>query len=1070
MIEKYINSRIRPYSWSKSISAGLCWLALMLLIAFEGHAQTTTVTGVVKDFEGTLLPGVNVIEKGTTNGTITDIDGKYSISAPADATLIFSYIGYLQEEEMINNRSVIDVNLVPDITQLEELVVIGYGTQRKVDLTGSVAIVDAEEMKKVSNSNISTMLQGRVAGVQITTDGQPGADPAVRIRGIGSFGNSSPLYVVDGVIIGETIRDFSPNDIESMQVLKDASAAAIYGARAANGVVIITTKQGKKNQSLKIDYSGYYGIDKVQDGVYEVMDSRQYGQYVTMAFNNTVGMDVPNGYNPAHENYIDPNEVNTNWQNEVFKTGIRQNHNINLSGGGENNTYNLGLDYFSQEGTIEGAGPNLERYTARLNNTMDVKFITFKTGLVYSHSDQDNMALSNANEYVQGLYGAQFPVMASALITPPTIKAYDESTWVLDDKISSASGYTYDSHGYGTYYDDIHGDLRLTNVLLTNNLLKRNAKVDRILGSGSATVDLLDMVGVASSNHKLNYNLNVSYNRTYVKDLTFVPAFIQSTTNYLPKINEVLIKEYRDYSTSLLENFITYDGNFGRNHLNVVAGTSFQRDLHQRVTSRGINLTEPYYLQVNNALSTDSESYEEESVLWSYFGRINYDFDQKYLLSATIRRDGSSRLSPDDNLDFFPAASVGWRIDRENFFPVSESLISLFKVRASYGELGNILNLGPYEYMDVMPRLDYTYSFGNEKVNGSARSNFVNERLIWERKKTLDFGLDLAMFQGKLEFTFDWYRAETEGLHYGIEVPTQAGFSNPDVKMNASTMVNSGLEFLFAYHHDQGPVKFDLTANLSTLKNEVTKLGVSNTPRPGTYTRTEVGREIGQFYGYVYEGIFQSQDDIDNRVNSEGEYINQPGAQRGDVAYADINNDGQITNADQTYLGSGLPDVTYGLNIRAEWKGIDLSIMTFGAAGFRAVDFVDVTLRSSYRTNNKSVELLNAWTPENPSTTVPRVAYTASGDITNDAFSQRFIQNASYLKIANIQLGYNFPDRLFGGYINNVRIYATAQNLFTFTDYVGYNVDFSGGVYTPGYNYASYPTPRTLMIGAQFSF
>lgn len=1038
-----------------------------------------TVKGKIIDENGEPLPGATIQEKGTTNGIIADINGDFALSVPSDATLIVSYIGYISTEINIGGRIDLGaITLAVDTKQLEEVVVIGYGTQRKVDLTGSVAIIDTEELKKVSNSNISTALQGKVAGVQITSDGQPGANPVVRIRGIGSFGNTSPLYVVDGVIVGETIRDFSPNDIESIQVLKDASAAAIYGARAANGVVIITTKQGNKNQPLKINYNGFYGFDQVQDGVYDVMNSEQYGQYVTMAFNNS-GMDVPNGYDPAHEDYIDPNEVNTNWQDAAFKTGIRQNHNINLSGGGENNTYNLALDYFSQEGTIEGAGPNLERYTARLNNTMDVRFITFKTGLVYSRSDQDNMALSNANEFVQGLYGAQYPVMASALITPPTIRAYDPSTWVLDDRIPSATGYSYDSYGYGTYYDDIHGDIRVTNVLLTNNLLERNAKVDRILGSGSATVDFMEMIGAKSSAHKLNYNLNLSYNRTYVKGLTFVPAFIQSTTNYLTKSNETLTKDYRDYSTSLLENFITYDGNFGSHNLNLVGGISFQRDLRQDVVSRGINLTEPYYLQVDNALETDSESYEEESVLWSYFGRINYDFDEKYLLSATVRYDGSSRLSPDDNMDVFPAASVGWRIDRESFFPVSESLINLFKVRGSYGEMGNFFNLGPYNYMDVMARQDYTYSFGNEKVTGSARSNFVNEQLFWERKKTFDVGMDLAMFQGQLEFTFDWYRSETDGLHYGVPVPTQAGFTNPDVIMNASTMINSGLEFLVGYHHDQGPVKFDVTANVSTLNNEVTKLGVTNLPRPAAFSRTEVGREIGQLYGYVYEGIFQSQDEIDNRVNSEGEFITQSGAKPGDVAYADIAGafdedgnpipDGQITNEDQTYLGSGLPDVNYGLNISAKWKGIDLSVFTFGAAGFKAVDFVDLTLRSSYGALNKSVELLNAWTPENPSLTVPRVANKPVGDITNDAFSARFIQDASYLKIANIQLGYTFPN-LFGGYVNGVRVYATAQNLATFSKYVGYNVDFAGGTFTPGYNYASYPTPRTFMFGAQFSF
>ena len=1053
------------------------WLALIPSAYAERAGNTgqmtqpdnITITGKIVDENGEPLPGTTIQEKGTTNGIISDVDGNFSLSVPSDATLIVSFIGYKSIEISVGGRTDLGaITLLADTKQLEEVVVIGYGTQRKVDLTGSVAIVDIEEMKKVSHSNISTAIQGKVPGVQITSDGQPGADPVVRIRGIGSFGNTSPLYIVDGVIVGETIRDFSPNDIESFQILKDASAAAIYGARAANGVVVITTKQGKKNQPMKVNYSGYYGIDKVQDGVYDVMDSEQYGRYVTMAFTNS-GMDVPNGYNPAHADYIDPNVVNTNWQDAVFKTGIRQNHNINLSGGGENNTYNLSLDYFSQKGTIEGAGPNLDRYTARLNNTMDVKFITFKTGLVYSRSDQDNMALSNANEFVQGLYGQQFPVMASALITPPTIRAYDPSTWVLDDRISSASGYSYDSYGYGTYYDNIHGDLRVTNVLLTNNLLERNAKVDRILGSGSATVDLLDMIGSENSTHKLDYNLNLSYNRTYVKGLTFVPAFIQSTTNYLTKSNETLTKEYRDYSTSLMENFVTYDGNFGNHHLNVVAGTSFQRDLRQDVISRGINMTEPYYLQIDNALETDAESYEEESVLWSYFGRINYEFDEKYLLSATVRYDGSSRLSPDDNQDLFPAVSIGWRIDRESFFPVSESLINLFKIRGSYGEMGNIFNLGPYNYMDVMSRLDYTYSFGNEKVNGSAISNFVNEYLFWERKKTFDVGMDLSLFQGQLEFTFDWYRAETVGMHYGVQVPTQAGFTNPDVRMNAASMVNSGLEFLVAYHYDQGPLKFDISANLSTLNNKVTQLGVLNRPQPNGNSRSEVNREIGQFYGYIYEGIFQSQSEIDNRKNTEGEFIIQSGAKPGDVAYADINNDGQITNEDQTYLGSGLPDVNYGLNLRAEWKGIDLSIFTFGAAGFKAVDFVDVTLRSSYGALNKSVELLNAWTPENTSTTVPRVANRADGDITNDAFSQRFIQDASYLKIANIQLGYTFPN-LFGDHINGLRVYATVQNLATFSKYRGYNVDFAGGTFTPGYNYASYPTPRTLMFGAQFSF
>jgi TonB-linked SusC/RagA family outer membrane protein len=1055
-----------------------------------------TVKGKVVDENGESLIGATIQLKGTTMGTVTDAEGYFSLSVPSDGTLLISYIGFINEEVIVGGKAELGIiALVPDITTLDQVVVIGYGTQRKVDLTGSVAIVNAEEMKKVSHSNISTMLEGKIAGVQITTDGQPGADPIVRIRGIGTFGGTNPLYIVDGVPMGDNLRDFSPNDIESIQILKDASAAAIYGSRAANGVVIITTKQGKKNQAMKIDYSGYVGFDQVQKGVYDVMDASQYRDYITMSYKNFNGMDVPSGYNPASANYLynadGSAKVNTNWFDEAFKTGIRQNHNLNLSGGGENNTYNIAIDYFSQEGTIEGAGPNLDRYTARLNNTMDVKFVKIRTNIVYSHSDQDNMALSNANEYVQGLYGAQYPVMASTLLMPPSIKAYDESTWVLDDKIPAASQYTYDSYGYGTYYDDVHGDLRITNPLLTNNTLERNVVVDRIVTSGSVNVDLLDMLGHKNSNHKFDYNLNLSYSKTFAKDFTFVPAFIQSTTNYLAKGDEVLSQGYRKYTTALVENFISYDGKFGRHHINMVAGHTFEREPFHTLTGRGINMPEPYYLQVNNALDKDAASSENEVVLESYIGRFNYDFDEKYLLSVTARRDGSSRLSATDRWDWFPSVSAGWRIERENFFPVAKSTINLLKVRGSYGVLGNTSNLGPYEYMLGMKRFDYTYSFGNTKVNGSSISEYVNETIRWEIKKTLDFGLDLAMFSNKLEFTFDWYKSTSEDLHFDVPVPAEAGVSNTTVKMNAATMENSGFEFLVAYHNRSGDFKYDISANLSTLKNEVTKLGVSNQPRTDGYCRTEVGREVGEFYGYVYEGIFQSQDEIDNRVNSNGDYITQNGAKTGDCIYADINGfdangkltgnpDGQINAADQTFLGSGLPNISYGFNVSAEWKGFDLSIATYGAAGFKAVDFVDMRLHSSYDPLNKSADLLNAYNseadaainglPVNTSTDVPRVSYKAEGAVTNDYFSKRFIQNASYLKIATIELGYNLPENWFGGYVSSVRIYTSAQNLATLSKYKGYNVDFAGGTFTPGYNYASYPTPRTFMFGATVSF
>lgn len=1033
------------------------------------QADNVTIKGQVVDESGYPVPGVGVLVKDSTIGTTTDLDGLFTLNVPANAVVEFVSVGFESLEIAVNGRGDLGtITMKTSNTLLDELVVVGYGSQRKVDLTGSVAIVDADEMKKVSHSNISTMLEGKVAGVQITSDGQPGADPSVRIRGLGSFGSTAPLYVIDGVPMGTTIRDFSPNDIETIQVLKDASAAAIYGSRAANGVVIITTKSGKKDQPMKVDYRGYMGVDRIKDGVYEVMDATQYGDYVRMAFANS-GMEAPAGYQIGNPLYLDPNEINTDWFNEVFKTGIRQNHNVNISGGGANNTYNVGLDYFSQKGTLEGAGPNYDRFTVRVNNTMDVKFLKLRTGVVYSHSIQDNMALSNANEYVQGLYGQQFPIMASALLMPPSIKAYDESTWCLDDKLGAASGYSYDAYGYGTYYSNQHGDIRMQNPLLTNNLLERNSVVDRIVATGSANLDLLGMFGVKSENHSLSYNLNLSYSRTYAKDFTFIPAFIVSETNYLAKTNETLNQGYRSYTDGLIENFVTYDGKMGKHHLNVVAGHTFQRESYHNLTGIGTTMPEPYYLQVGNAETRNASSYESEHVLTSYIGRINYDYGERYLLQATVRRDGSSRLSNDGRWGWFPSASLGWRIDKEPFFNVDPQLVSLLKLRASYGVLGNE-NIGDYQFMATMARGNYTYSFNGNKVTGSAISDYVNTAIKWEKKKTLDVGLDYAMYGGKLEFNADWYRSVSEDLLYSVPVPAEAGATNGTVTMNAATMVNTGLEFALAWHDYGHDLKYDISANLTLPKNKVTSLGMGESKRIDGDCITMVGSEVGQFYGYVYEGIFQSQDQIDNRINEEGLHVNQNGAQPGDVAYKDINNDGEITADDRTILGSGMSKVQFGLSFRLEYKGFDLNVSTFGAAGYKVMDFIDRTLRGSYGATNKSVDLVNAWTPENPSTTVPRVYWASTGSITNDMFSSRFLQNGAYWKISNVELGYNLPDKWFKDVISGVRVYVSGQNLATISKYRGYNIDFAGGTFTPGYNYCSYPTPMTLMFGVNLSF
>ena len=1031
--------------------------------------QTITVKGQVVDQDGEPLIGATVRVKGAQTGSVTDMDGNFQIDAASNATLVISYVGYRDREVAVRGRAIIEtIQLESDSQVLDQVVVVGYGTQKKADLTGSVAVVNADELKRVSHSNISSMLEGKVAGVQITSDGQPGADPSVRIRGIGSFGSTAPLYVIDGVPMGTTIRDFSPNDIETIQVLKDASAGAIYGSRAANGVVIITTKSGKKEQPLKVNYTGYFGVDVIPSSTYDVMDANQYSNYLGQAALNS-GTPLPGGYslNPETGKYQFMDDTNTNWFDEVFKTGIRQNHNVNFSGGGANNTYNVALDYFQQKGTLEGAGPNYQRFTARVNNTMDVKFIKFRTSVVYSHSNQDGMGLSNASEYVQGLYGDVTNVLRGTMLMQPTIKAYDESTWVLDDKVGAAGGFNYDAHGFGVYYDTIHGDISASNPLLVNNLLTRNTLVDRFVGTASADVDLLDMLGLKNKNHKLNYKLNLSYSKTHAEDNTWISAWIQSNRVYLDKTNERLEKNRRTYSDFLVENTLTYDGTFGLHHVNLVVGQTYEEENTHILNAWGTNFSEPYFLQLQNASNRDANSFEYKHALTSYIARLNYDFDGKYLISAIVRRDGSSRLTKNIRWGTFPSISVGWRFDKESFYPINRDIINMFKVRASYGELGNE-NIGEYMYQATMNRNNMTYSFGNQAVTGSAISTYVNENIAWEKKKTTNVGIDLAMFNNRLEFTAEWYKNQSVDLLYNVPVPANGGVANATVTMNAASMDNSGFEFSLTYRNNDHPLKYQIGANLSTLKNKVKSLGFGTDAYiTGAYA-TYVGQEVGQFYGWIYEGIARTQADLDDHAT-------QPGANVGDCLYKDVNGDGIIDAEDQVVLGSGLPKVNFGISARLEYKDFDLSISTYGALNYHVSDDIYNSLNSCYGYGNKDVAMLDANRFSEDGLTyisdVPRTYLANNATLAwNDLFSSRKIQNAAYWKIANVELGYNIPDKVFKGVISGARIYVSAQNLYTFTGYKGYNVDYAGGTFTPGYNFCSFPSARSFMCGVNFTF
>ena len=735
------------------------------------------------------------------------------------------------------------------------------------------------------------------------------------------------------------------------------------------------------------------------------------------------------------------------------------------------NFSNVSLDYYNQKGTLEGAGPNYERYTARVNNTMDTKFVKFRTSMVYSHSNQDNMGLSNASEYVQGLYGDVTNVLRGTLLMQPTIKAYDKSTWVLDDKVGAANGYRYDAYGYGVYYDSVHGDISASNPLLVNNMLQRNTLVDRFVGTASADVDLLGMVGIKSKNHGLHYNVNLSYSKTEAKDKTWIPSWIQSNRVYLAKENERLTKGSRNYSDALVENTITYNGTIGKHNINLLAGMTYEEENTNLLTGWGINFTEPYFLQLQNAKNTYSESYEYKHSLASYVGRLNYNYAEKYLISAVVRRDGSSRLSKNIRWATFPSVSLGWRFDKEKFFPISQDIVNMFKIRASYGELGNE-NIGEYQYMATMNRNNMTYSFGNSPVTGSAVSTFVNNDIAWEKKKTTNVGIDLAMFNNRLEFTAEWYKNKSEDLLYSVPVPAQTGVSNTSVTMNAASMENSGFEFSATYRNRDHAFKYDISANLSTLKNKVTSLGIGKDSYISGAYATYVGQEIGQFYGWVYEGIARKQSDLDNHATQQGVNV-------GDCLYKDISGpngepDGVIDAYDQTVLGSGLPKVNFGLSTHMEYKGFDLNISTYGVLNYHVSDDIYNSLNSCYGYGNKEVGMLDAnrWSEDGTYlSSVPRTYAANNATLAwNDLFSSRKIQNAAYWKIANVELGYNFPDKWFGGYVSGVRLYVSAQNLYTFTGYHGYNVDYAGGTFTPGYNFCSFPSARTFMAGLHFTF
>ena len=813
-------------------------LCFLFFSSYPLYAQTGMLSGVVKDSIGGPIPGATITVKSSNLSAISKNDGSFLLAAGSGDVLTVSAVGYQEKLVSLGNDDNITVSMSPLYNTLNDVVVVGYGTQRKKDLTGSIATVDVSEAKKMSTSDINGLLQGRAAGVQVNSDGQPGASPSVRIRGFSTLGSSSPFYVIDGVPIGTSIRDFSPNDVESISVLKDAAAASIYGAAAANGVIIITTKHGNKNAPVRVEYNGYYGWDKVWQ-TKDVTNREQY-QLLNNESRVNAGLTPFPANDPANSGFV--GNIDTDWQAAGLKTGNRQNHFIGVSGGGSNSTFNLSLDYFDNKGTYVGNGPDYKRYTAHINSTAEKGIFKIGESFNYTHSRENTLTFRD-----DILLGGIPPMIVSLVSAIPTMPVYDSANL----------------NGFGGSSSEFNGANSL-NAIGVNSVFTNWVEVDRTFGNVYGEVQLLK-----NSIHNLRFRTSVSYDKTITRDYNWQPEF------YFGKFFSSNVARLYDNSriitNSAIENTLNYDLSAGKHSLQVLAGQSYRQNDFVVRTAYGEGFTQPYYPVVSAGQTNAATGTQSTWALSSYFGRLNYSYADRYLLSATLRRDGSSRFAPQNRFGYFPAASVGWKISSESFWNVPRSAISQLKLRGSYGKLGNDLNLGAYNYQGTInPNVvSLFYQNGTPiRVVGGLQTIIASPNVKWEAKAITNVGFDGSFLNDHLDFSAEYYYTKSTDVLVGVYIPLTTGYVNNNPIVNAASFSNKGFEFNATFHKTGGKFTFDVNANLSTVKNKVLALGTGNDYLSGAGARTAIGRELGEHFGYVYEGIFQSQAEVDAHAPS----------------------------------------------------------------------------------------------------------------------------------------------------------------------------------------------------------
>lgn len=1028
----------------KIILLSLFWVWLIPLAMAQQK-----VSGTVTDYSTQeALPGVNILIQGTSTGTITDMDGNFTLDVPgSESVLVFSFIGYESQERVVGNSANVSVQLMPDLTTLEELVVVGYGVQKKALNTGANLQVKGEELQRLSTTTPLQALQGQAPGVQISsTSGQPGEGMNVVIRGLGTIGDASPLYVVDGVLTND-ISYLNNADIQSIDVLKDAASAAIYGSQAANGVVLITTKQGDFDQEARITFDAYYGVQEVARKA-DLLNSKEYASIMNEAAVNS-------GKLPYFSNeQIAAMGEGTNWMDEMFvDDAITQNYSIGATGGGTNSNYSLSLSYTGQEGIVGGKDlSNYERYNFRINSEHKVykDIITIGEHLTFSYENSNGIGVGN--QYNNTLRGA--------FNTSPFVPMYDENGNFFDN--SNSTWYNGEANPYAQ--------------MVYNNQNERNDQ--KLLGDVYLVVEPIKGLRFRTS-LGLDYYANESH--------SFSPEYNLSI--YAFRSFSEVSQSMGKGSALLWDNLLSYGFDVSDHRFDVMVGTSAFRSIGTGIngSNRDLAIQGLKYAWLQNATNTEglpnmtlgSDAFEHKRM--SYFGRVNYNFRETYLLNLTLRADGSSNFAQGNRWGYFPSASAGWIVSNESFL-ADQDFLGFLKLRGSWGQVGN-QNITAFQFLAPVQVRNVNYTFGDSEgvlTPGAFPNRLSNPDVKWETSEQLNFGFDARFLSGKLDVNFDWYDKTTKDWLIPTPILATAGAEAPFI--NGGDVTNTGIELALSFSDNIGDFNYRIGVNGAYNQNEINNIPTADEIIHGEdnqlfdnsleFYRAASGYPVGYFWGLETDGLFQNEAEVLQHRSNEGELI-QRDAQPGDVRYVDRDGNGLINDSDRTMIGDPNPDFTFGLTIGADYKGFDFTLLASGVAGNQLVQSYR---NHANRFSNYTSAILDRWHGEGSSNSMPRVTEDNRNFIN---FSDLYIQDGDFLRISNITLGYDFKNLINSNAFGQVRLYASALNLYTFTNYdgmdpeVGFGIDNDGdqiGTFTSGVDLGFYPRPRTYMVGLNITF